>query len=218
MDRGHNRFLAFDLFETGRITDEIIEGQSRSDEAQQSKNMRLGYMGHLTLVAEEVVKFGERHARELLSPVVQDYIYSRDWEEYVTKTLAETRERDNAILGGFRPDNGLGPRQAVLNAVSAGQGFGGSSTGLAGVGLGGGQHGLDSIDLSNNGSATSAGYNSGGSLSSGFGSSSDDEDEDMDDAEDEEHGRIAAQPSAAPTGLASENVSVTSTYRRFFVF
>lgn len=217
MDRGHNRFLAFDLFETGRITDEIIEGQRRSDEAQQSKNMRLGYMGHLTLVAEEVVKFGERHPRELLSPVVQDYIYSRDWEEYVTKTLAETRERDNAILGGFRPDNGLGPRQAVLNAVSAGQGFGGSS-GLAGVGLGGGQHGLDSIDLSNNGSATSAGYNSGGSLSSGFGSSSDDEDEDMDDAEDEETPRTATQLSAADTGLASENVSASSTFRRFFVF
>lgn len=217
MDRGHNRYLAFDLFETGRITEEIIEGQRRSDEAQQSKNMRLGYMGHLTLVAEEVVKFGERHPRELLSPTVQDYIYSQAWEDYVTKTLAETRERDNAILGGFRPDNGLGPRQAVLNAVSAGQGFGGSA-GLAAVGLGGGQHALDSIDLSNNGSATSAGYNSGGSLSSGFGSSSDDEDEDMDDAEDEDHGRTATQLAAADTGLVSENVSATSTFRRFFAF
>jgi len=28
MDRGHNRFLAFDLFETGRITEQIINGQS----------------------------------------------------------------------------------------------------------------------------------------------------------------------------------------------
>ncbi|KAK5029944.1 sporulation-induced protein [Exophiala sideris] len=204
MDRGHNRYLAFDLFETGRITDAIIEGQRRSDEEQQTKNMRLGYMGHLTLVAEEVVKFGERHPRELLSPVVQDYIYSQFWEEYVTKTLAETRERDNAILGGFRPENGLGPRQAVLNAVNAGQTFGASS-GLAAAGLGAGQHALDSIDLSNNGSATSAGYNSNGSLSSGFGSSSDDEDEDMDDAEDEEHSRAANQLQAADTGLVSEN-------------
>lgn len=217
MDRGHNRFLAFDLFETGRITDAIIEGQRRSDEEQQTKNMRLGYMGHLTLVAEEVVKFGERHPRELLSPVVQDYIYSQSWEEYVTKILAETRERDNAILGGFRPDNGLGPRQAVLNAVNSGQTFGASS-GLAAAGLGGGQHALDSIDLSNNGSATSAGYNSNGSLSSGFGSSSDDEDEDMDDAEDEEHGRAAAQLAAADSGLVSENVSATNPMRRLFRF
>ncbi|KAJ9625433.1 hypothetical protein, variant 1 [Exophiala oligosperma] len=192
MDRGHNRLVAFDLFETGRITDAIIEGQRRSDEEQQSKNMRLGYMGHLTLVAEEVVKFGERHPRELLSPTVQDYIYSQAWEEYVTKTLAETRERDNAILGGFRPDNGLGPRQAVLSAVNAGQSFGASS-GLAAAGLGG--QPLDSIDLSNNGSATSAGYNSNGSLSSGFGSSSDDDDEDMDDAEEDEHRQLAAADS-----------------------
>ncbi len=212
MDRGHNRFLAFDLFETGRITETIIEGQRRSDEEQQAKNMRLGYMGHLTLVAEEVVKFGERHPRELLSPTVQDYIYSQAWEDYVTKTLAETRERDNAILGGFRPDNGLGPRQAVLNAVSSGQGFSAGS-GLAGVGLGGGQHALDSIDLSNNGSATSAGYNSSGSLSSGFGSSSDDDDEDMDDAEDEENARTVTQLSTADTGLTAENVSATSTGR-----
>ena len=206
MDRGHNRFVAFDLFETGRITEAIIEGQRRSDEQQQARNMRLGYMGHLTLVAEEVVKFGERHPRDLLSPIVQECIYSHAWEEYVTKTLAETRERDNAILGGFRPDNGLGPRQAVLNAVNAGQGQGFSS-GLAGVGLGGGQTPLDSIDLSNNGSATSAGYNSSGSLSSGFGSSSDDDDEDMDDAEDEERARTA-QLSAADTGLTPENVCV----------
>ncbi|KAK5209370.1 sporulation-induced protein [Exophiala xenobiotica] len=198
MDRGHNRFLAFDLFETGRITDTIVEGQRRSDEEQQSKNMRLGYMGHLTLVAEEVVKFGERHPREVLSPTVQDYIYSQTWEEYVTKTLAETRERDNAILGGFRPDNGLGPRQAVLNAVHAGQNFGASSA-LAAAGIGG--QPLDSIDLSNNGSATSAGYNSNGSLSSGFGSSSDDEDEDMDDAEEEEHRQLAA----ADTGLTENS-------------
>jgi SIT4-associating protein SAP185/190 len=206
MDRGQNRNLAFDLFDTGRITEAIIEGQRRSDEEQQARNMRLGYMGHLTLVAEEVVKFGERQPREMLSPTVQDFIYSQAWEDYVTKTLAETRERDNAILGGFRPDNGLGPRQAVLNAVNAGQGQG-FSTGLAGVGLGGGQP-LDTIDLSNNGSATSATYTSSGSLSSsGFGSSSDDDDEDMDDVDDDEHARTVTQLSAADTGLTPENVS-----------
>lgn len=192
MDRGFNKSLAFDLFETGRITEQIIEGQLRSDEAQKKKNMRLGYMGHLTLVAEEVVKFGERQARDQLSPPVQDCIYGKDWEEYVTKTLAETRERDNAILGGFRPENGLGPRQAVLNAVNSGSL--GASAALQNAGLGGGQA-LDSIELQNSqfgnsGSGASQGFTSG-SLS-GFGSSSDDDDEEMDDAEDEEATRLAA--------------------------
>ena len=202
MERGHNRYLAFDLFETGKITEEIIEGQRASDEAQQTKNMRLGYMGHLTLVAEEVVKFGERHPKEVLSPRVQDYVYGKAWEDYVTKTLAETRDRDNAILGGFRPDTGLGPRQAVLNAVSGGQTLG-TSNALANAGIGGFQQGLDSIDLSNNGSATSGGF------SSNFGSSSDDEeDEDMDDSDEDQ--QRAAILSTADSGLDPEKVCYIS--------
>lgn len=201
MDRGHNRFLAFDLFETGKITEQIINGQKRSDEAQQTKNMRLGYMGHLTLVAEEVVKFGERHPRDALTQPVQVFVYGREWEEYVTKTLAETRDRDNAILGGVRPQDGLGPRQAVLNAVNAGQGFG--SNALANAGLNGGQQGLDSIDLSNAGSATSTGPNS---LVSDFGNSSDDDDEDMDDSEDDEQQRgLQTQLASADTGMTDSN-------------
>ena len=191
MDRGYNKHLAFDLFETGRVTEQIIEGQKRSDQAQKTKNMRLGYMGHLTLVAEEVVKFGERQPREQLSPPVQDCIYGSEWEQYVTKTLAETRERDNAILGGFRPENGLGPRQAVLNAVNNAQGLNPSAA-LQNAGLAGGQA-LDSIELQNqlnNSGNTGSNFNGGGSMS-GFGSSSDDDDEDMEDAEEEES-RMAA--------------------------
>ena len=104
MDRGFNRSLAIDLFETGRITERIIEGQQASDKAQAETNMRLGYMGHLTLIAEEVLKFTERHPAELLSQSVLDKVMSQAWIDYVEQTLAETRERDNAILGGVRPD------------------------------------------------------------------------------------------------------------------
>jgi len=206
MERGFNRYLAFDLFETGKVTQQIIEGQQRSEEAEKKKNMRLGYMGHLTLVAEEVVKFGERHSRETLSELVQGYIYGKDWEDYVTKTLAETRDRDNAILGGFRPENGLGPRQAVLNAVNANSGFAGSNA-LAQAGLAGGQQGLDSVDLSNNGSATSSSYQTAGSsLLSGFGSSSDDDDDDMSDDNDDGQVRTAtAQLSTADTGPSTDS-------------
>ncbi|KAK5091987.1 sporulation-induced protein [Exophiala xenobiotica] len=206
MERGYNRYLAFDLFGTGKVTQQIIEGQQRSEEAEKKKNMRLGYMGHLTLVAEEVVKFGERHSRDTLSELVQSHIYGKDWEDYVTKTLAETRDRDNAILGGFRPENGLGPRQAVLNAVNASSGFAGSNA-LAQAGLAGGQQGPDSVDLSNNGSATSSSYQTAGSsLLSGFGSSSDDDDDDMSDENDDGQVRTAAvQLSTADTGPSTDS-------------
>jgi len=203
MDRGFNRSLAIDLFETGAVTEQIVEGQRRSDEAQAKSNMRLGYMGHLTLVAEEVVKFSERHPAELLSRSVMDKVLNRQWIDYVEQTLSETRERDNAILGGVRPDMSVGPRQAVLNAVNAAQGFGNSSA-LANAGLNGaagGAQGLDSIDLSNHGSASSGGSFG---LLSGFGSSSDDEDEEMEEAEEDEI--LRATTETAPAEGASENV------------
>jgi SIT4-associating protein SAP185/190 len=213
MERGYNRNLAIDLFETGNITEQIVDGQKRSDEAQQQKNMRLGYMGHLTLVAEEVVKFSERHPTELLSQTVMEKVLDRQWIDYVEQTLSQTRERDNAVLGGIRPDIGIGPRQAVLNAVNASQGFGNSAA-LANAGLNGGQQPLDTIDLSNNGSASSGTFSQGASSSfSGFGSSSDDEDEDMDEPEEEDPTRTVTQLSAADTGLTLSNVGgISSDY------
>lgn len=184
MDRGYNRILAIDLFQTGRITERIVEGQQRSDEAQAKNNMRLGYMGHLTLIAEEVVKFSDRHPPELLSQAVLDKVTSKEWSDYVENTLSETRERDNAILGGVRPDMSVGPRQAILNTVNAAHGFGGGgSSALANAGLNG-NPGLDSMDLASNGSGTSTAFGlSSGSLLSGFGSSSDEEDEEMEEIE-----------------------------------
>jgi SIT4-associating protein SAP185/190 len=114
---------------------------------------------------------------------------SDEWVAYVERTLAETRERDNAILGGVRPDMSVGPRQAVLNAVNAAQGYGSSSSGssaLAGL-SNDGSLGLDSAELTNqDGSGGGSGQYlfSGSSLLSGFNhGSSDEEDEEMEGAE-----------------------------------
>ena len=212
MERGYNRNVAIDLFETGNITEQIVEGQKRSDEAQQKNNMRLGYMGHLTLVAEEVVKFSERYPAELLSQTVMEKVLDRQWIDYVEQTLSQTRERDNAVLGGIRPEIGIGPRQAVLNAVNASQGYA-NSTALVNAGLNGGQQPLDTVDLTSNGSASSGPFSQGtGSSFSGFASSSDDEDEDMDEPE-EDPTRTVTQLSMADTGLTPSNVGSTSPKR-----
>ncbi|KAG8414234.1 sporulation-induced protein [Metarhizium acridum] len=55
MDRGYNPTLAVSLFEAADITAAIINGQQASDESQAKTKTRMGYMGHLTLIAEEVV-------------------------------------------------------------------------------------------------------------------------------------------------------------------
>ncbi|KAI9046758.1 hypothetical protein LZ554_009495 [Drepanopeziza brunnea f. sp. 'monogermtubi'] len=209
MDRGFNRSLAIDLFETGDITMRIVDGQKKSDEAQAKSRMRLGYMGHLTLIAEEVVKFTERHPPELLSDSVLDKVMNGEWVTYVEVTLAETRERDNAILGGVRPDMSVGPRQAVMNAVNAASNFGGASSALADAGLNG-SVGLDSIDLAN-GNGTSTFALSGGTLLSGFGSSSDEEDDEMDEDNDEEGSRSGGGGAAEFSRYISTPSTTTAT-------
>ncbi|KFX95117.1 hypothetical protein V490_04020 [Pseudogymnoascus sp. VKM F-3557] len=204
MDRGYNRNLAVDLFETGDITNRIVGGQQMSDEAQQLERMRLGYMGHLTLIAEEVVKFTERHPPELLSELVLDKVLNLDWNHYVEVTLAETRERDNAILGGVRPDQNLGPRQAVMNAVNAA--IGGGSSALADAGLNGNST-LDGMDLSNGSGTSGSGFGlGGGSLLSGFGSSSDEEDEDMDEDMNDDDGMRGANVGGAEVGVFNSEI------------
>ncbi|RPA79221.1 SAPS-domain-containing protein [Ascobolus immersus RN42] len=180
MDKGYNRTLAIDLFETGRITERIVEGQRASDQSQKEHNMRLGYMGHLTLIAEEVVRFTDRYSPELLSREVLEKVTSKGWVDYVERTLAETRERDNAILGGVRPDVSImtATKAPLLNAITPMQSFGGG---------GGTGAGLDTIELVQ-GSSTGIGTG----LLSGFGSSSDEDEEDGDreDEEDDEEGRL----------------------------
>ncbi|KAF7938781.1 uncharacterized protein EAE98_001119 [Botrytis deweyae] len=208
MDRGYNRSLAIDLFETGDITMRIVDGQKKSDEAQEKNKMRLGYMGHLTLIAEEVVKFTERHPPELLSDSVLERVMNGDWIPYVEVTLAETRERDNAILGGVRPDMAVGPRQAVMNAVNAANNFGNASSALADAGLNG-STGLDSIELANN-NGNGNNFITGGTLLSGFGSSSDEEDDEMEEDNDEE-GKNSGGTSAEFSRYITTPSTTTST-------
>ncbi|KAL2118763.1 hypothetical protein VTJ04DRAFT_5722 [Mycothermus thermophilus] len=187
MDRGYNRNLAISLFTTADITTQIINGQRESEKSQAERNTRMGYMGHLTLIAEEVVKFTERHPPELLNEVVLEKVMAPEWVNYVEGPLAETRERDNAILGGVRPEVAM----SRANAQSLmGGGFSGlssiglssgASAALAEVGLNGGS------DLSDNANNSGLGTFSlsSGTIMSGFGSSSDeDDDEDQDTEED----------------------------------
>ncbi|KAJ4414936.1 sporulation-induced protein [Gnomoniopsis sp. IMI 355080] len=188
MDRGFNPTLAISLFEAADVTSQIINGQQASEESQRQSKTRMGYMGHLTLIAEEVVKFTERHPPELLSETVLQRVMDQEWINYVEGALAETRERDNAILGGVRPEVALSNRQA-----GGLQGVGLSSLGAAFGSSQGGSNALAEAGL--NGGLTEGGGDGGngigpfaisaGTLMSGFGSSSDeDEDEEAENEED----------------------------------
>ncbi|KAK4120652.1 SAPS-domain-containing protein [Parathielavia appendiculata] len=187
MDRGYNPTLAISLFEAADITNQIINGQLTSEKSQAETKTRMGFMGHLTLIAEEVVKFTERHPPELLSELVLKKVMAQDWVNYVEGALAETRERDNAILGGVRPE-------VAMSRANAQSLMGAGFSGLSSIGLGGGPSSALADAGLNGSSELAEGSGSGGigpfaisagTLMSGFGSSSDeDEDEEQDTEED----------------------------------
>ena len=87
----------------------------------------MGYMGHLTLIAEEVLKLAERIPLELLDPPVVQKLTSPEWNEYVDVTLAATRTRDNAILGGVRP------QPSGLTSGLSSSALGGAASELGGI-------------------------------------------------------------------------------------
>lgn len=200
MDRGYNPNLAVSLFESADITNAIIEGQRRSDESQAKTKTRMGYMGHLTLIAEEVVKFTERHPPELLSETVLERVMSPEWVNYVEGALAETRERDNAILGGVRPEVAMNNRAAMSGLAGVGlSGLGqslslgnqGQSSALADAGLNG------NLEMNDSGNGMGPFAISAGTMMSGFGSSSDEEEDDNEDTEEDINNEVCTGPGCA---------------------
>lgn len=109
MDIGFNKFLAIDNFHSGNITFKITEGQRLCNEYElQHYGLRLGYMGHLTLIAEEVVKFIQLYPVNTVSHLIDEKVEDEVWENYVSLVLYDTRKKYNAILGGSDIDDDEG--------------------------------------------------------------------------------------------------------------
>lgn len=137
--------------------------------------MRLGYMGHLTLIAEEVCKFGNRFPADVLDINMSNRVNRDEWIQYIDGTLAETRDKDNAVLGGVRPENAI----ARPGASGSLQGGFSSNTAnaLASAGIGTGVTEEDSLAMSEG--TVGESFEGGNSMLSQFG----DDEDDMDEAE-----------------------------------
>ena len=101
MEIGYNKYLAIDLFDRCHITRAIIEGHKKCTEYEEEFGLRLGYMGHLSLIAEEVVKFIslEIHHTTPKSSKIDESVENEEWKEYVDDILADIRNKYNAVLG-----------------------------------------------------------------------------------------------------------------------
>ncbi|KAF9350175.1 hypothetical protein BGX26_011611 [Mortierella sp. AD094] len=112
---GWNRRLTISIFKDGRLTKRITDAQRLCDfECAQPKGVRLGYMGHLTYIADETVKLLELYSQTSLLPTLYEFIELEDWWNYVSKVLKETKERDAQVLGGSRP-NVMEPHKVGLD-------------------------------------------------------------------------------------------------------
>ncbi|ODQ66012.1 SAPS-domain-containing protein [Nadsonia fulvescens var. elongata DSM 6958] len=145
-----NKFLAVDLFGRGQLTRKIVDGQKRCDDYEAETGTRMGYMGHLTLISEEVVKFSALIGEEIIAnydsgvnqhahannnsdtasssdidqifEIVRKSVQDPNWIHYVTEILVRTREMYNALLGGGTERDGEIVYHTNPNAIILGNG------------------------------------------------------------------------------------------------
>ncbi|KAF5092557.1 hypothetical protein D0Z00_004524 [Geotrichum galactomycetum] len=103
MDQGFNRYLTAQIFDTGRITALISESEKLCKEYVAKHKTRLGYMGHLTLISEAIVKFSTTFDLGSFDPAVKQALDSSEWNSYIENSLIHTREQYSYILGGEMP-------------------------------------------------------------------------------------------------------------------
>ena len=107
---GYNRFLLGDLLINIRLTDMIIKGNNECTEYEKAHDTRLGYMGHLTLIAEEVTKFTayiEEMNISFENTEVMSSLFESKWITYTEDVLEDLKEKYNAILGDIAEEGDM---------------------------------------------------------------------------------------------------------------
>lgn len=62
----------------------------------------MGYMGHLTLISEDVINTLD-HSSPDLRLIITKFVPQPEWEEYVNGRYRETKNKDTSLLGGGKP-------------------------------------------------------------------------------------------------------------------
>ncbi|AJS53828.1 Sap190p [Saccharomyces cerevisiae YJM1460] len=104
---GYNRFLLKDYLVDAYLTKKIVDADKACQDYEKKTGLRYGYMGHLTLIAEEISKFKEYIDEMKLTfcnTAVSDRLEEPFWKEYSETILADTREKYNTVLGDFGND------------------------------------------------------------------------------------------------------------------
>ncbi|GAA98326.1 uncharacterized protein L969DRAFT_98390 [Mixia osmundae IAM 14324] len=110
MDQPHTLRLCMAVFEQADLCTCILQGVELNDEVlRYPKGSRLGYMGHITLIVDDILRLFERHPE--VAQDVAPFVPQPAWDRFISTTHRETRDRDLQSLGG-------GISQALAQAAS----------------------------------------------------------------------------------------------------
>lgn len=70
--------------------------------SRQKKGVRLGYMGHLTLISEDVINALEHYPEDFAS-MLRQFAPQPAWSHYVDGAYREAKNKDASLLGGGKP-------------------------------------------------------------------------------------------------------------------
>lgn len=82
------------------------------------KGVRLAYMGHLTLISEDVIAALALYPHDL-SATLAKHCPQPQWDAYVSGRFKETKARDSSQLGGGKPSVTSLPRLGMGSEVVA---------------------------------------------------------------------------------------------------
>ncbi|OMJ13579.1 Extragenic suppressor of kinetochore protein 1 [Smittium culicis] len=89
-DDESNLKLIVSLFKDAQITNRIVDAPTRF---QNNPNFRMGYMGHLLGIAEEIVRLFELNY-DIIIPLIEPYFDQNKWDEFVENASKEAKDRD----------------------------------------------------------------------------------------------------------------------------
>lgn len=87
--------------------------------SEQPHGARLGYMGHISLLAITLQTVFSVHIELLSHSAIMSITEDEDWIEFCTRTLKENRSQETCILGGEKPERHPGSNPAGLDQDSS---------------------------------------------------------------------------------------------------
>lgn len=88
------------LEDSKSVVETIIEGYRQNYTYYEENNTVLGFMGHVVIIAEEVLKFSQHHKISSISSDMVKILTSQGWRYVVDVLLSDTRMMYAQILGG----------------------------------------------------------------------------------------------------------------------